>query len=213
MSSKPILYSYFRSSASWRVRIALAYKQIDYEYRAVNLIKDGGEQKQAAYMALNPSGLVPALHIDGHTLGQSVAILEYLEEARPDAPRLLPRDLFQRAVVRQMVNIIAADTQPVQNLRVLNHVEQIGGNKVDWAKHWITLNFHSLETLLVRHAGQCCVGDDLSLADVCLVPQVGNANRFGVDLATFPTIQRLAASLQQRPEFKAAHPDVQPDKV
>jgi maleylacetoacetate isomerase len=212
MSALPILYSYFRSSASWRVRIALAYKKIDYEYRAVNLIKDGGEQKQAAYMALNPSGLVPALVIDGHTLGQSVAILEYLEESRPE-PRLLPTDLFQRAVVRQMVQIIAADTQPVQNLRVLNHVEKIGGNKQEWAQHYIALNFTALETLLLRHAGRCCVGDQLSMADVCLVPQLANANRFGVDLSKFPTITRIGASLAERPEFKAAHPDNQPDKV
>jgi maleylacetoacetate isomerase len=210
--SGTVLYSYFRSSASWRVRIALAYKKVEYEYRAVNLVKDGGEQKKAAYMALNPSGLVPALAIDGHTLGQSVAILEYLEETRPEPP-LLPADAFLRAVVRQMVQIIAADTQPVQNLRVLNHVEKLGGNKQEWAQHYIALNFAALEELLLRHAGRCCVGDELTMADLCLVPQLANAHRFGVDVSKYPTITRIAAGLADRPEFKAAHPDNQPDKV
>lgn len=145
------MYSYWRSSCSWRVRIALAYKRIEYEYHAVNLIKDGGEQKQPAYAAINPSRLVPSLAIDGHVLAQSIAILEYLEESRPELPSLLPRDLFARAAVRAIVrrrirgehlvdkfaqvNTIAADTQPVQNLRVLNKVAEIGGDKTEWANH------------------------------------------------------------------------------
>jgi maleylacetoacetate isomerase len=213
------LYSYWRSSCSYRVRIVLALKGVPYEYKAVHLVRDGGEQLKDAYTALNPMREVPTLVVDGHVLTQSTAIVEYLEETHPQ-PALLPADAHGRAIVRAVCNIIATDIQPVGNLRVLKHVMSLlpGDDKAAkeearsaWAKHYITAGFAGLEALLAAHAGKYCVGDAVTLADAFLVPQVYNAHRFGVDMTRYPTITRVAAALAELPAFKAAQPSAQPD--
>ncbi|XP_065833531.1 maleylacetoacetate isomerase-like [Oscarella lobularis] len=207
--AKPILYSYFRSSCSWRVRIALNLKEIDYEYRPIHLLKNGGEQHSDEYMALNPSRTVPLLRIDDHNLAQSLAIIEYLDETRPN-PALLPRDnAYNRAVVRRISDMIASDIQPIQNLRVLSYVGD--EKKMEWGRHWIDAGFQSLEALLKETSGAYCVGDQITMADICLIPQIANAKRFKVDLSKFPVICRIDETLSTHKAFQAAHPFRQPD--
>ncbi|XP_071962156.1 maleylacetoacetate isomerase-like [Antedon mediterranea] len=206
MNPKPILYSYFRSSCSWRVRLALAFKKIEYEYRPVNLLKS--EQLSEEHKELNPSGQVPALIIDGLTLSQSIAIIEYIEETRPDFP-LLPKEAGQRALVRQVTETITTGIQPIQNLSILKYVGS--EKKMEWGHYHIDHGFEALEKLLSRTAGTYSVGNTITMADFCLVPQVFNANRFKVDMSKFPIISRVNAALIELPEFKAAHPSKQPD--
>lgn len=206
---KPILYSYFRSSCSWRVRIALALKGIDYETVPINLTKDGGQQFSAEFQTLNPMKQVPALKIDGITIGQSLAIIEYLEETRPAPPRLLPQDPKKRASVRMISDLIAGGIQPLQNLSVL---KQVGPeNQLPWAQKAISFGFNALEQILQNTAGNFCVGDEVSMADLCLVPQVANAERFKVDLGPFPTISRINKTLLALEAFQVSHPCRQPD--
>ncbi len=212
-----VLHSYWRSSCSYRVRIALAWKGIPYTYVPVHLLKDGGQQLSESYAKVNPMKEVPALVIDGHTLTQSTAIIEYLEETRP-TPRLLPSEPVSRARVREVCNLIANDIQPVQNLRVLKAVAGLvedpaakDAKKTEWAVRTITNGFVALETLLSSCAGKHCVGDDVSMADAFLVPQVYNAERFKVDLAQFPTIERVYRAVIDLDAFRAAHPSAQPD--
>ncbi|XP_005656487.1 maleylacetoacetate isomerase isoform X1 [Sus scrofa] len=207
-SSKPILYSYFRSSCSWRVRIALALKNIDYEIVAINLIKDGGQQFSKEFQALNPMKQVPALKIDGITLSQSLAIIEYLEETRP-TPRLLPQDPKKRAQVRMISDLLASGIQPLQNLSVLNQVGK--ENQLTWAQRVIAPGFNALEQILQSTAGKYCMGDEVSMADLCLVPQVANAERYKVDLSPYPTISRINKSLLALEAFQVSHPSRQPD--
>ncbi|XP_005390246.1 PREDICTED: maleylacetoacetate isomerase isoform X1 [Chinchilla lanigera] len=207
-SSKPILYSYFRSSCSWRVRIALALKGINYETVPINLIKDGGQQFSEEFQTLNPMKQVPALKIDGITIGQSLAIIEYLEETRP-TPRLLPQDPKKRASVRMISDLIAGGIQPLQNLSVL---KQVGTeNQLSWAQNVICSGFDALEQILHGTAGKFCVGDEVSMADLCLVPQVANADRFKVDLNPYPTIRRINKTLLALEAFQVSHPCRQPD--
>uniref|UniRef100_A0A2R5LKH8 Putative glutathione s-transferase n=1 Tax=Ornithodoros turicata TaxID=34597 RepID=A0A2R5LKH8_9ACAR len=208
MSSKPILYSYFRSSCAYRVRIALALKNIDYEYRAVSLIKDGGEQHSSEFKKLNPMSQVPVLVVDGQTLSQSLAIIEYLEEKYPGTS-LLPKDPILRAKARSLAHLVASGIQPLQNLNVLQRLDETKRN--EWCVHFISKGFQALEEMLTKTAGKYCVGDEVSVADACLVPQVYNANRFKVDMSTFPNIVRINAALVELPAFKAAHPSCQPD--
>lgn len=217
-SRRPVLYSYWRSTCSWRVRIALALKDVDYEYTAVHLLRDGGEQLKDDYSALNPMKEVPTLQMHGHTLTQSTAIIEYLDEMYSGKNPLLPKDPKDRAVVRELASIIAADTQPVQNLRVLKHVMSNFAKegekdkvKLDWGNHWITNGFKGLEQRLKQTAGKYSFGDQITIVDLCLVPQVFNAGRFKVDMNQFPTIQRVHDALAELPEFKKAHPENQPD--
>ena len=210
------LYTYFRSSAAYRVRIALALKGLAYESVPVHLLRGGGEQLQDAYRALNPAALVPALQDEGATLTQSLAILEYLEETHPQ-PALLPQGAPGRARVRALALSVACDIHPLNNLRVLRYlshtlqVPEEGRNT--WAQHWIALGFAALEEDLVRspHTGLCCHGDTPTLADCCLVPQVFNARRFGLDLAPYPTVRRIAEHCEGLAPFHAAHPAQQPD--
>ncbi|KAM6960856.1 maleylacetoacetate isomerase isoform 2-T2 [Aplochiton taeniatus] len=204
---KPILHGYFRSSCSWRVRIAFALKGIEYEQVPVNLIKDGGQQLTENFKALNPMQQVPAVQIDGITLSQSLAIIQYIEETRP-GPRLLPADPMQRAQVRMICDLIASGIQPVQNLYV---IQKIGADKMQWAQHFIDRGFQALEPILKETAGTFCVGDEISMADICLVPQVYNAERFKVDVNKFPTIKRLNQALVELEAFKVTHPSCQPD--
>ncbi|XP_054987194.1 maleylacetoacetate isomerase isoform X1 [Sorex araneus] len=207
-SGKPILYSYFRSSCSWRVRIALALKNINYETVPINLIKDGGQQFSAEFRTLNPMMQVPALTIDGTTIGQSLAIIEYLEETRP-TPRLLPQDPKKRAQVRMISDLIAGGIQPLQNLSVLKQVGQ--ENQLAWAQKAISNGFKALEEILKHTAGKCCVGDEVTMADLCLVPQVANAERYKVDVTPYPTISRINKSLLAMEAFQVSHPSRQPD--
>ncbi|XP_005390247.1 PREDICTED: maleylacetoacetate isomerase isoform X2 [Chinchilla lanigera] len=207
-AGKPILYSYFRSSCSWRVRIALALKGINYETVPINLIKDGGQQFSEEFQTLNPMKQVPALKIDGITIGQSLAIIEYLEETRP-TPRLLPQDPKKRASVRMISDLIAGGIQPLQNLSVL---KQVGTeNQLSWAQNVICSGFDALEQILHGTAGKFCVGDEVSMADLCLVPQVANADRFKVDLNPYPTIRRINKTLLALEAFQVSHPCRQPD--
>jgi maleylacetoacetate isomerase len=212
--TRPVLYSYFRSSASYRVRIGLALKGIDYDYRAVHLVEEGGAQYKAAYAAVNPMHEVPSLVIDGHTLSQSLPILEYLDETRPTPP-LLPADAYGRAKARQLAECVNASIQPVQNLRVLKKLEADFGaveeTRRAWVAHFIHSGFRGIEAILRDTAGSFAVGDAVSLADICLVPQVFAAGRFGVTLEAYPTLAAVAAKAGALPAFEAAHPSRQPD--
>ncbi|XP_058018420.1 maleylacetoacetate isomerase [Ahaetulla prasina] len=205
--AKPVLYTYFRSSCSWRVRIALALKGIAYEQVSINLTKDGGQQMTSDFQAVNPMQQVPAIKIDGITLSQSLAIIEYLEDSRP-LPRLLPEDPKKKAVVRMISNHIASGIQPLQNLAVL---QQMGEKKLDWAQRIISQGFKALEQILQETAGCYCVGDEVTMADLCLVPQVYNAERFKVDLTQYPTISRINKALLKLEAFQSSHPSRQPD--
>lgn len=211
------LYSYFRSSASYRLRIALALKGLAYETVAVHLLKGGGEQHQPAFRAVNPAGLVPVLQDGDSVLTQSLAIMEYLDEAYPASP-LLPRDLLGRARVRALALTIACDVHPLGNLRVLNYVGDTLGageeGRKAWACHWIALGFEAFEEMLSRPGaptGLFCHGDIPGMADCCLVPQVFNARRFGLDLAPYPTVKRIAEHCEALAPFVMAHPANQAD--
>ncbi|KAJ2714685.1 Glutathione S-transferase zeta-1 [Coemansia spiralis] len=206
MSQTPVLYTYFRSSSAARVRIALHHKGIAYESRPVNLVR--GEQLADAYARLNPASLVPLLVIDGHALAQSVAILEYLEETRPDRP-LLPSDPVLRAQVRAIVGAICSDTQPLQNLRVLKTLPE--DQRTAHAHYVIARGLAVVEAMLETTAGTFCVGDEVSLADCCLVPQVINARRFGVDISRYPHIQAIDERASALDAFQKAHWSQQPD--
>ncbi|XP_059209259.1 maleylacetoacetate isomerase isoform X4 [Centropristis striata] len=205
--TKPVLHGYFRSSCSWRVRIAFALKGIEYDQVPVNLIKDGGQQLADEYKALNPMMQVPAVEIDGITLSQSLAVIQYIDETRP-GPRLLPTDPKKRAQVRMISDVIASGIQPLQNLYV---IQKIGAEKVQWAQHFINRGFQALEPILKQTAGKYCVGDEISMADICLVPQVYNAERFKVDVGQYPTIKRLNQTLVEMEAFKVSSPSCQPD--
>jgi maleylacetoacetate isomerase len=209
------LYSYFRSSAAYRVRIALGLKGLEYRIAPIHLLRGGGEQHGAEYLRRNPQGLVPALVEEGHVLTQSLAIMEYLDEAY-GPPALLPEDALGRARVRSLALHIACDIHPLNNLRVLRwlahelHVEQPARDV--WYRHWIEEGFRALETQLQSaETGRCCHGDRPGLADCCLIPQVYNARRLDVDLAPYPTIARIVEHCEALPAFQAAHPDMQPD--
>jgi maleylacetoacetate isomerase len=209
-----ILYSYFRSSAAYRVRIALNLKHIDYEIRPVHLLKDGGEQFKPDYLALNPQGLVPILVVHNTVLTQSSAIIEYLEEAYPTPP-LLPATAIERAYVRSLAQIIACDIHPLNNLRVLNYLKN--SLKIDiqtaWYGHWIQEGFIALEQVLHKSAyrGQFCFGDMPGMADAFLVPQVYNALRYGCEMKNFPLISRIYENCMQEIAFFNAAPESQPD--
>lgn len=213
------LYGYWRSSASYRVRIALNIKGIEYDYVPVHLLKDGGQQHQQAYRSLNPAGLVPTLvdhegSAEQVVLNQSLAIIEYLEECYP-SPSLLPGNPGQRAQIRAFALDLAADLQPLINLRTQQYLKntlQVGDEaNAAWLAHWFKTSFTALEARLQKHAGRYCFGDTLSLADVCLVPQVFSALRFAPDLSPYPMLQRVYDRLQALPAFQQAAPAQQPD--
>lgn len=210
------LYSFFRSSASYRVRIALNIKGLAYEQTPIHLRRGGGEQLGAAYKAINPQALVPALEDRGTILTQSLAIIEYLEEKHPDPP-LLPADPADRALVRSMAMIIACEVHPIQNLRVLVHVKKEFGQTDEqvnrWAQHWIDLGLTALEQMIVaqKKRGKYCFGATPTLADICLVPQLGNARRYGCDLSKYPAILDIEKNCMALPAFADAAPEKQPD--
>ncbi|MBA3835754.1 MAG: maleylacetoacetate isomerase [Pseudomonadota bacterium] len=208
--TRAVLHDYFRSSAAYRVRIALNLKGVDYESRTVNLAD--GEQKSTAYRALNPQGFVPMLEIDDHRLTQSLAIIVYLDQHFPDPP-LMPADSADQAHVRALSLTIACDIHPLNNLRVLKylggqlHQEQEARDQ--WYAHWITEGFEALEALASKRAGSFLFGNSPSLADICLVPQMYNARRFNVPLGNYPTLVRADGSANALPAFADAHPDKQ----
>ena len=210
------LYTFFRSSASYRVRIALNLKGLSYERAPIHLRRGGGEQLSAAYKAINPQALVPALEENGRVLTQSLAIVEYLEETHPE-PALLPREPADRALVRSMAMIIACEVHPIQNLRVLNYVKkeyrQTDEQVNHWAQHWIDLGLGALEQMIVAQTqrGKFCFGNTPTLADICLVPQLGNARRYGCDLSKYPAILEIEKHCMAIPAFADAAPEKQPD--
>lgn len=210
-----VLYDYWRSTAAYRVRIALHLKGLDFEQRPVHLVRDGGEQHGEEYLRLNPQGLVPALVHGERVLTQSLAICEYLDEVFPGAP-LLPEDPAQRAEARSMALVIAADVHPLNNLRVQNYIKgefgATSGQAREWMHRWMNLGFAALEQRLAAAGSELyCVGEHASLADLCLVPQAYNAERFECSLRPYPNIQRILAHCRSLEAFAAAAPERQPD--
>jgi maleylpyruvate isomerase len=208
------LTSYFRSTAAYRVRIALKLKQITHEIVPINLLKR--EHHEPAFHEHNPDKLIPTLDTGEQVLSQSMAILEYLEEAHPD-PAILPKNMMDRALVRGLAQTIASDMHPLNNLRVLTYLKQTIGvdeaTKLDWYHHWLEQGFDSIETRLANNSktGLCCFGNTPGLADICLVPQVYNAVRFEFDLAAYPTIQRINEHCLSLPAFATSRPEEQAD--
>lgn len=208
------LYGFFRSSASYRVRIALSLKDIEYEQVSIRLAK--GEQYQAEFASISPQNLVPVLEHDGLRFYQSPAIIEYLEEVYPK-PHLLPEDPVSRSRVRSLALISACEIHPLNNTRVLNYLTETlqltEEQKTGWYHHWITVGFEALEKRLAteEETGRFCHGDTPGYADICLVPQVANARRFKVDLSAFPTILRIDANCLALEPFRRAMPANQPD--
>ncbi len=210
-----ILFSYWRSSSTWRVRLALALKEIPYRTQPIHLLRDGGEQNTESFRHLNPNGTVPTLVIDGRLLSESLPIIEYLEEVYPESTRLLPSDPYERFQARRVAELVNAGIQPLQNLRVLQKVmadfDVNNAGKLQWGRHWIAEGFEAIEALLLMSSGEYRVGDEITIADLYLIPQVYNAHRFGVDMSAYPTIVRIDAELSTHPAFVAAHPSQQPD--
>jgi maleylacetoacetate isomerase len=208
--SRPVLHDYYRSSAAYRVRIALNLKGVEYESRPVNLLE--GAQKSDAYRALNPQSLVPMLEIDGLKLTQSLSIIMYLATRFPEPP-LLPADAGEAAHVRAMALSIACDIHPLNNLRVLNYLKSELGQPQEardaWYRHWIGEELTALEATAAPRAGAFLFGDTPTIADICLVPQLYNARRFSVPLDAYPTLLRADASANELEAFARAHPDRQ----
>jgi maleylacetoacetate isomerase len=211
------LHSYFRSSASFRVRIALALKKLEYEYASVHLLQGGGQQFAAAFRAMNPAGLVPVLEEDdGTVLTQSLAIIEYLDETRPQPP-LLPRDAVGRARARAIALAIACEIHPLNNLRVLAYLSKTLGvteeQRNAWYRHWVESGLATVEAMLAgdSRTGVCCHGDEPTLADICLVPQIFNAQRFKATLDHVPTVMRIHEHCLTLPAFALSVPALQPD--
>ena len=216
MDQDLVLYGYWRSSAAYRVRIALNLKGLAYESRAVHLVNNGGEQHAPTFQALNPQELVPCLIDRGQVLTQSMAIIEYLDETRP-APPLLPSDPLGRARVRALAQVVGCDVHPLGNLRVLQHlVAQFDADdaaKGAWSRHWIGEGLRGLEVMLAGNpaTGRFCHGDTPSMADACLVPQVYNAVRWKLPMDDYPTIRRIHEACEALEAFQHAAPEAQPD--
>jgi maleylacetoacetate isomerase len=205
------LYSAWRATAPYRLRIGLKLKGVDYDYVPIDLI--AGQQREQAYRAVNPQGLTPALDIGGQVLTQSLAILEWLDETRPE-PAILPKDPLDRAAVRAMALVVACDIHPLNNTRVGRELHKRGvdadGIKA-WSQRWIKDGFDTLEPMIARHGKGFAFGESPTIADCCLIPQVYSANRFEVDLSAYPAIRAVNDRAAEHPAFQAAHPNNQPD--
>ena len=216
MAEQLRLYSYWRSSAAYRVRIALNLKGMAYETMPVHLLRDGGEQHAPPFSDLNPQELVPVLMHGNRILRQSMAIMEYLDETWPTPP-LMPATARDRQRVRALAQVIACDIHPLNNLRVLQYFEQEWNvpqpERDEWVRHWIMEGLAAAEAMVADHpsTGTYCEGNIPSLADCCLIPQIYNARRFGVDMGRFPALQRIEAACLELPAFDAARPERQPD--
>jgi len=216
MTASLLLYDYWRSSAAYRVRIALNLKGLDYQQRSIHLVRGGGEQRQTTYAALNPQQLVPALLHGELVLTQSMAIIEYLDEVFPQIP-LLPSGPVERAQCRALSQLVACEMHPINNLRVLQYLvgplSADDQQKMDWYFHWLRLGFTAFEALLVRYGRtqDYCLGMQPTLADCCLLPQVYNAKRFKFDLTPYPLIQQVIQTSEQQAAFIKAYPDNQAD--
>ncbi len=213
-----LLYDYWRSSAAYRVRIALNLKGIEYQQQSIHLVRAGGEQKSAAYRAINPMGLVPSLQVGDLNLTQSLAIIEWLEENYPQ-PALLPNDVDDRAWVRSVAQTVACDIHPLNNLRVMqwlkNDAQITDEVFTNWYHHWINEGFQAIEKQLVMSSvsGLCCYGDEPGLADACLIPQVYNAERFACNLEAFPRIRTITDYCRKILAFEKALPENQLDAI
>jgi maleylacetoacetate isomerase len=216
--SRARLYSYWRSSAAYRVRIAVNLKSIDHELVPVSLVKDGGEQRKAEYRAINPQGFVPFYDDGTVATGQSLAIMEYLEETHPEPP-LLPRDAADRARVRAFANLVCCDIHPINNLRVMQYLErELGADQQvrdDWYRHWMREGFAAAEVLAARatERGEFVLGGAPTMADVCLVPQMYNARRLELSLDAFPRLVDIDAACRELEAFVRAAPERQADAV
>lgn len=214
MQDQFILYNYFRSSASYRVRIALHYKQIPFEYKAVNLIKNGGEQFLSEYQQLNPMAQVPTLVHKNIPITQSLAILQYLEDVCPN-PALIPDDPVEKALAWQISELINSGMQPLQNLGVIGYFEKKWSippePRQEWLKFHMTKGFAALESTFAKVSGQHCIGDEVTIADCCLIPQVFGAIRFKVDISEFQNVRRLYENALKLESFQLASPERQPD--
>ena len=216
MNDRLRLYSYWRSSAAYRVRIGLNLKGLPYELYPVHLLRDGGDQHRPDFRTVNPQGLVPVLEHGQRNLRQSMAILEYLDEVWPENP-LLPATARDRQRVRALAQLVACDIHPLNNLRVLQYFEREWHvpqpERDEWVRHWIILGLDAFEAMLADHpsTGEFCDGTTPTLADCCLVPQLYNARRFALDIARWSTIQRIEAACLAHPAFDAARPENQPD--
>ena len=216
MTERLRLHGYWRSSASYRVRIALNLKGLAYEQVPVHLVRDGGEQHQAAFLKLNPQGLVPTLQDGVRIVRQSLAIIEYLDELHP-MPPLMPSTARDRARVRALALLVACDVHPLCNLRVMQYLENKlsagDSERQEWMRHWMAEGLASMEAQVEDNpsTGDFCEGDIPSLADCCLVPQLYNARRYGLDLGPYPTLCRIEANCNSLPAFDLARPEKQPD--
>ena len=212
--NKPVLYSYFRSSASYRVRVALHWKEIEYEYQAIHLVKDGGEHNSDSYRAINPMGEVPSFRWGDVTLAQSLPIIEFIEARHPENP-LFPVDPGEKAKVREICEHVNAGIHPLQNLKVTQYIAAEFGcdkdRKIAWSHHWIKEGFTGLEKVIAKTAGTYSFGDSVTAADLFIVPQVYNAKRYGVDMAAFPTIAAIELKCLELPAFQKAEPATQKD--
>ena len=208
--SEIVLHDYFRSSASYRVRIGLNLKGIVYRQRLVNIAKGG--QDDPAFVDLNPQKMVPVLEIDGHRVTQSLAILDYLDATHKEPP-FVPHDAAERAHVLAMALAVACDIHPLNNLRVLRYLRGPLGHSQEesdsWYRHWVAEGLAALEAMAAPTAGQWLAGDAVSLADICLVPQIANARRLDTPLDAYPTLVRIDEAARAHPAFAAAHPDQQ----
>lgn len=214
MATNLLLYTYFRSSSAYRVRIALNLKGVPYSLVPVHLLKDGGQQNSERYKLLNPSQQVPTLADGDFLIGQSMAILEYLEERHPNPP-LLPKNQQQRAIVRQLCEIINSGVQPLQNLSLTQYLDGTlqltSEQKTQWLHHWMHKGLQSFESLLRLYSGKYCVGDQITLADCFLIPQIFSSQRFKLDLSNYPLCREINDRCLKLTDFLRASPEKQPD--